>query len=99
MRANQGAAEKIFKRCDQVVFREIAGELFLVPIRGDIADMQRIFALNRVAAHIWEQLDGNRTFDQLREGIVSRFDVGADEAEKDLRHFIGALFEAGLIAG
>lgn len=82
-----------------MVFREIAGELFLVPIRGDIADMQRIFALNRVAAHIWEQLDGNRAFDELREGIVSRFDVGADEAEKDLRHFIEALLEAGLIAG
>ncbi len=82
-----------------MVFREIAGELFLVPIRGDIADMQRIFALNRVAAHIWEQLDGIRTFDQLREGIVARFDVGDDVAGKDLRHFIEALIEAGLIAG
>lgn len=99
MRTSQGAAEKILKRRDQVVFREIAGELLLVPIRGDIADMQRIFALNRVAAHIWEQLDGNRTFDQLREGIVSRFDVGTEEAGRDLRHFIEALFEAGLLAG
>jgi hypothetical protein len=99
MRTESDATKKIFTRRDQVVFREIAGEFLLVPIRGDIADMQRIFALNRVAAQIWEQLDGNRTLDELREEVVARFDVGADEAEKDLRRFIEALLEAGLIAG
>lgn len=92
-------ANRIFTTRDQVVSREIAGEMFLVPIRGAIADMQRIFALNPVGAHIWRQMDGTRTLGEIRDGIAARFDVTDGTAAADLAGFVGKLLDAGLITG
>ena len=91
--------KKVFKKNEQVIFREIAGEALLVPIRDKLADMQSIFALNPVAEYIWQQLDGEHTFEEICDGITSRFKVGKEEAESDLTEFIDRLREAKLIQG
>ncbi len=80
-----------------VVFRKIAGELFLVPIRGKLADMERIFALTPVAEFIWEMLDGQRSLDEVRAAVVDNFDVDTEQAGSDIMEFIGELLEAGLV--
>ena len=99
MKANQNILGKAFKKNEQVVYREIAGETLLVPIRGELADMQSIFALNPVAEFVWQQLDGTHTIEAIRDGILSHFDVEKEEAETDLCEFIGQLREADLIIG
>ncbi len=92
------AWEKVFKRNDSVVFREIAGEMFLVPVRGKLADMQNVFALNRVAGFIWERLDGAHTLAGIRDAIPSQFDVTTEEAGRDIQELIQILLAKGLIA-
>ena len=86
-----------FRRCEDVVSRRIAGETILVPIRGKLADMERLFALNPVAEYIWGQLDGQRGLAQIREGVLAEFDVAEEEADADIMAFIGELLQAGLI--
>lgn len=81
----------------KIVTRFIAGETLLVPISGNLADMQRIFTLNPVAAFIWEALDGKTGFDHLCQGIIARFEVSKEQAEKDLTEFLHALNDAGLV--
>ena len=88
---------KIFIRNSDVVCRKIAGELFLVPIKGKIADMQNIFALTAVAEYIWDRLDGRKNLNEIEEEVAGRFDVGKEQAESDAREFIMELMEAGLI--
>jgi hypothetical protein len=89
--------ERIFVRNANVVSRTIGGELFLVPIRGRLADLQRIFALSSVAACIWELLDGEKSIGAVCEGIVERFDVPDERAVSDVREFVAQLLDAGLI--
>jgi hypothetical protein len=87
----------VYSRADEVIRRRIAGETLLVPIRGQMALLDRIFALNPVAAFIWEQLDGHRSLGDIRQGILEKFEVEPETAEADLREFIDALRQANLI--
>ena len=89
--------DKIFIRNQDIVSRRIAGELFLVPVKGKLADMEKIFTLTTVAEYIWDRLDGQRSLDDIRNDVVARFDVGEEQADSDIREFIAELVEAGLI--
>lgn len=46
------ALDKVYRHSGDVVNRQILGDTLLVPVRGKLADLQRIFALNPVARHI-----------------------------------------------
>ena len=88
---------QVFRKSDALVTREIAGETLLVPMRGKLARLQRIFALNPVGAHIWEQLDGRRDLAAIHRSLVESFEVSPDEAEADLVEYIAMLRDAELI--
>jgi len=88
--------DKIFKKNDAVVSRKIGGELFLVPVKGSLANMQRIFTLDPVAEYIWQEL-GRKKLTEICNGIVSTFDVEREQAETDVTEFISELLEANLI--
>jgi len=82
---------------ENIVRRDIADEIILVPIRGELADMQRLFALDETSDFIWQRLDGNRTVKEIQTAILNHFDVAAEQASMDLNDFIEALLEADLI--
>jgi len=80
-----------------VVARHIAGEELLIPIRGRLADMQRIFALDPVAAHVWKKLDGSVDLDVVLQSVLATFDVPEERARKDVKAFVGQLEAEGLV--
>ena len=88
---------KIFNRRTDVVFREVAGENLLVPIRGELADLQRIFSVNAVGGCIWALLDGRRSLAAITETVRNRFD-GSDpvQVECDVADFVQDLVDANL---
>jgi hypothetical protein len=73
--------------------------MILVPIRGKLADMQRIFTLNDVGAYIWSSLDGERSLGEICEDLRLDFDVKKEQAQRDMSDFISELLEADLIVG
>ena len=88
---------KVFQRNKDVVSRKIAGELFLVPVAGNLADMERMFALTTVAQFIWEKIDGKRSLSDIRDELLAEFDVEKDQADSDIREFVAELMSAGLV--
>lgn len=91
--------DRYLRRLPDAVFREVAGESFLVPVKGRLADLQRMFVLNRVGAWVWERLDGATSREDLLAGIVAQFEVDAQTATVDLDGFLAELSEAGLTEG
>lgn len=89
--------ERVLRKRDEVVSREIAGETILVPIRGKLVDMERIFSVNPVGAHVWQQLDGRRSLAEIRDSVLDTFDVEKDQADVDIQEFVAELTEAELI--
>jgi hypothetical protein len=96
-----GGAEAVSATCfvkkGEFVSRNIAGETIVVPIRGRTGDLDAIYNLSEVAAHIWDRIDGHVTVRQLAEGVCAEFDVSPDTAEADTFEFIAELQHAGLI--
>ena len=88
---------KRFRKREDIVSREIAGETILVPIRGELANLQRVFTLNPVAAHVWQRLDGETRLAAIRDDVLDTFDVEKDQADADIQEFVGQLAEANLI--
>ena len=89
--------EVMLKQSDDIVFRKIADEMILVPIRQRIGDLQNIYTLNEVAGRIWELLDGQRTLTRIRDNIVSEFEISPEQAEKDMEEFLEKLKNAGAV--
>ena len=88
---------KVFERPKNVVSRKIAGELFLVPVAGKLADMQRMFALTAVAEFIWERLDGQRNLGDIRNDVLAYFDAEKEEVDADIEAFVDELMTEGLL--
>jgi len=89
---------KIYQQNDDIVARKIADETILVPIRGNMADMQRIFMLNPVAEYIWDNLNKDRHLSAIHAGVVNDFDVSPSDAEKDIIEYINQLIELELVS-
>jgi hypothetical protein len=82
-----------YKRNDHFVYRKIEDETILVPIKDNVGDMACIYNLNEVGAFIWENLDGEKTLQDIKDRISEAFEVSGHEAEMDLYQFIDQLKE------
>jgi len=85
--------EEAWARSERVVGRRIGDEYVLVPLAGRGADLDSILNLNRVAAFVWEQLDGMRTGAAVVDAVVERFDVERERAEADTLELLDTLLE------
>jgi hypothetical protein len=88
---------RAFARSDRMVGRRIGDEFVLVPLAGRGADLDSILNLNRVAAFVWEQLDGVRTGTDVVAAVVGRFDVDRDRAATDYLDLVGTLLDLGAV--
>jgi hypothetical protein len=90
-------SQEIYRQDGSIVSRRIEDEVILVPIRQNVADLESIYTLNEVGAHIWEQMDGQRTTAEILVLTVEEFEVTEEEAQKDLTEFIEQLSSIGAI--
>lgn len=84
---------RIYKKSESIVFRKIADEYILVPIRNNVGDLESIYTLNEVGARIWELVDGKTKIGDIKERLVEEHDVTPEEAEKDILEYMQQLEE------
>lgn len=83
--------QRRYKKNSNIVYRKIADNFILVPIKHKVGDLESIYTLNEVGARIWELIDGKRNTEQIRNIIIEEFQVSPQEAGKDLSEFIEKL--------
>jgi hypothetical protein len=76
--------DKVYNQDPNIVARQIAGEMILVPIRQNMGDLESIYLLNETAVFAWQLLDGNKTLADIRSQIVKEFEVDEQQAGQDL---------------
>ena len=86
-----------YEKDPSVVYREIAGEAVLVPIRRNVADMESIYALDSVGADIWRLIDGQRALADILNLLLGEYDVEESVLSQDLGEFIEQLALVGAI--
>lgn len=77
--------ESICVHSDDVVSREIEGELIIVPITSGIGDLEdELYTLNDTGRAIWEKLDGQRTLDEIAASLIQDYDGQKDQIVSDV---------------
>jgi len=92
-----GFLEKVYEKSDAVVSRRVGDEFILVPIRKNVGDMDSIYTLNETGAKIWDWIDGKTKVEKIKESLIEEFDVGSDDAERDLIEHLEQLAAIGAI--
>ena len=88
---------KRFCKKDDLVTRNIGGEMIIVPVEGHVGDLDSIYTLNEVGAVIWDLLDGRTSLDQIAAAVCDQYAVTPEEARRDVNELVDSLAAAGLI--
>ena len=80
-----------YKRNDNFVFRRIENETILVPIKDNAGDMSSIYNLNEVGAFIWQNINCKNSIADIKNMILSEFEITETQAIADLNEFVKAL--------
>lgn len=86
-----------FVRSSDLVSRDVAGEMVVVPICRGVGDLDSIFTFNTVGTHVWNLLTEGRSEAELTSSITQRFQVSEYVAQSDVRNFLTDLLGVGLI--
>jgi hypothetical protein len=71
---------------DDIVAREIEGEIIIVPLVSGIGDMEdKLFTLNETGRAIWYRLDGQKSLKSVVEELSVEFEDPEGETVKSKR--------------
>jgi hypothetical protein len=77
---------------EDVVAREIEGELIIVPLAAGIGDMEdELYTLNDTGKAIWDKLDGIHTLAQIANELADEYDAPIADIERDVAGLLGEL--------
>jgi len=83
--------QKIYKMKSKFVVRAVGNELILVPLTGNVAQMNELFTMNETGRFIWENINENNTVEDIQTLMTDAFSVDVEIAKKDIESFIHKL--------
>ncbi len=87
----------VYSKNPDIVFRKIADEMILVPVKRNVRDFESIYTLNEVGARIWELVDGQKRAGQIKDILRDEFESVDADIKDDVEGYLGNLEEMGLI--
>jgi hypothetical protein len=83
---------------EDVVARNIEGELIIVPLTSGIGDMEEdIYTLNETGRAIWEKLDDQKSLREVIKSLEAEFEAEPEEIERDVLGLVGELLKRRMI--
>lgn len=80
---------------EDVVCRDIEGELIIVPLTQGVGGMEdeadAIFTLNETGRAIWERLDGQRSLRAVAADLAAEYEAPSDDIEADVLGLVAEL--------
>jgi hypothetical protein len=88
----------IYVPSEDIVAREIEGELIIVPLVSGIGETDDVlFTLNRTGRAIWDRLDGSRTLKEIVEELARDFKAPEGKIEADVLGLVGELAQRKIL--
>lgn len=96
--AAQVIPDAIYVPSEEVVAREIEGEMIIVPLTAGIGDADdELFTLNDTGKAIWKQLDGQRSLKNIVENLSAEFESQPGEIERDVTGLVEELLKRKML--
>lgn len=89
---------KAYKPSEEIVVREIEGEVVIVPLTSGIGDLEdELLTLNETARDIWSRLDGRRPLAEIVRDLEAGYDAADGLVHEDVLGFLQELYERRMI--
>jgi hypothetical protein len=76
---------RVYAPSDDVVAREIEGELIIIPLVSGMGDLEdELYTLNETGKAIWDLLDSKRSLDDITTALGEKYESSLNEIEKDV---------------
>ena len=83
--ASKVSLDDVYYQSENVVSRDIEGELIIVPLVAGIGDIDdALYTLNPTGKAIWTALDGRRTLRTIAEELALEYDASGAQIEADV---------------
>ena len=90
--------DAVYMPSEDVVAREIEGEIIIVPVVAGIGDMEdELYTLNETGRTIWQKLDGNKNLNKIAQELGEEFESSPKEIEKDIIGFVTELLSRKIL--
>lgn len=88
----------VFMLSNDIVVRDIEGEIIMVPITSGIGDMEdELYTVNKTGKEILEMYDGSRSLAQIAIALSTKFNVPIAEIEQDVLGFTKELVKRSML--
>ena len=81
----------------EYVLREIGGDHILIPIGNTAMEMNGLITMDEVGIEIWKGIEKHLSEREILQDILDKYEVEAEEAERDMMDFIKKLKDADLV--
>jgi len=89
---------RVYEPSDDVVVREIEGEIVIVPLTSGIGDLEdELFTLNETGRDIWTRIDGSRPLGAVIEDLAKDYDAPDGLVRRDVVGILQELLERRMI--
>ncbi len=76
---------------NRYVARQVGNELIIVPLAGNVAQMNALFTLNETGKFIWENISAENSLDNLVDAMTGEFEIDRETAQHDIEIFLNKL--------
>ncbi len=84
---------------EEIVAREIEGELIIIPLVAGVGDMEdELYTLNETGRAIWDRLDGIKSLRQLAADLTDEYDAPLGDVERDVLGLVTELARRRILA-
>jgi len=89
---------KIYVPSEDVVAREIEGELIIVPLAGGIGDVEdELFTMNETGKAIWGKLDKKKSLKKVIQELGKEFEAPPGRIQKDVVGLVKELLKRRML--
>jgi hypothetical protein len=81
----------------ELIMREIAGDVILVPVGQTLLENNGLFLLNEISGRIWELLQVEKSAEEIAAVLEEEYDAPAEKIRQDLDEFLDALVSYGIL--
>jgi len=86
------SGDAVYAPSENIVAREIEGEIIIVPLVAGIGDMEdELFTLNETGKAVWDKLDGRRSLYQVISELAAQYQAAEGEIDKDVLGLVAEL--------
>lgn len=83
---------------DDIVAREIEGELIIIPLVSGIGDMDdELYTMNETGKAIWQKMDGKKTLKALADELLEEYEAPSGKIEQDIVGLISELMRRKMV--